>query len=62
MYFREPTYNGDLINGFTPVQNNNINCLDINNDGLNVISDPRQNANEFWTQLHERAQQIIDGK
>lgn len=33
--------------------------LDINNDGLEIMPDPKKNANEFWYRLEERAHQLI---
>lgn len=52
---------GDLIADLNPIQMDNINGLDINNEGLKLISDPKHASNQFWTQLHEHAQRMIDG-
>lgn len=56
----EPTYNDDLIVGHHPVQNNQINFLDITNDGLTLGVNPRQSAMEFWTRLEKQAQRLMN--
>lgn len=61
-HFREPTYQNDLISGYHSIQNDEIMVLDINNEGLQMLADPRKSANDFWSRLEERAQQITRGK
>lgn len=50
-----PTPNDDLIAGYHPIENDNIEILDINNDGLKVITDPKKLRYEFWDQLEKKA-------
>lgn len=61
-YFREPTYKNDPVSGYHSIQNDEIMALDISNEGLILLSDPRESANEFWSRLEERAQQIMHVK
>lgn len=56
--FREPTYKDDLIAGYGAIQGDEIFALDISNDGLKVIPDPRKSANEFWAGIGEKLQRM----
>lgn len=58
LFFREPTHENDLIDGFQPVNDKEINFLDITNDGLKVGVNPRQSAMELWSQLVKQAVQL----
>lgn len=57
-HFRDPTHKDDLIADYHPIQNNEIMMIDINNNGLTVIGDPRKESMEFWTNLEKRANQL----
>lgn len=62
LYSRQPTYKDDLIVVYDSIQNDEVMVLDINNDGLNVILDPRKSANEFLYHLEKKAMQLIREK
>lgn len=62
MFFRDPTHKNDLISGFHPILNDDINFLDITNDGLQLGLNPRKHANKFWSRLEETANQMAKEK
>lgn len=53
--FREPTHQNDLIENFQPVNSNENQFLDIANEGLKIVINPKQSAMELWTQLAKQA-------
>lgn len=53
--FSEPTHNGEPTTGFLPIQNDQVNFLDVTNDGLKMGVNVNQRANEFWARIEEQA-------
>lgn len=59
--FSKPSHQEKPVNGFQPVQNGEINFLDINNDGLTVGRNPNKEAFEMWASIEKRAHQLSEG-
>lgn len=57
--FSDPTYKDDMIVGFHAIQDDNMVLLDISNDGLKLMPNPRKDANELWARIEERAKTMI---
>lgn len=57
-YFRSPSYDNDdnnnLINGYHSI-NKQIMVLDIGNDEIKVIPNPRNKSMAFWTRMEKKA-------
>ena len=60
--FSEPTYKNDLIAGFHAIKGNEINYLDITNEGLKLDVNPGPKAMEFWSRLENQAQRLVEEK
>lgn len=57
--FSDPTYKDDVIVGFHAIQDDNIDLLDISNDGLKLMPHPRKDAIKLWARLEEKAKTMI---
>lgn len=64
--YSEPSYQNDPIDGFKPIQMNDIDgaihFLDINNDGLKIGLRPHEKVINFWTNIEKRAFQFAANK
>lgn len=60
IFHREPSHNGRPINGFSPVQGNQLNFLDMSNDGLTLGTDLNKEAIEFWNHIGEEINNITN--
>lgn len=57
-YFSEPTHDGDPVSNYLPIQDDRINFLDVTNDGLIVGINPNQEANQLWSGIERKVQQM----
>lgn len=55
----EPTYKDELVAGYHAIDGNDIEFLDITNDGLRVDKNPRKTAMEFWASLEMQAKDMF---
>lgn len=46
--------------GFKPILNNEINFLDVTNDGLKPGKNPNQAANQLWENIEEKLYKYMD--
>lgn len=53
-----PAHNGDPVDEFLPIKGDQVNFLDITNDGLKPGVDPNKKANEFWSGIELQIHQI----
>jgi len=56
--YSDPTPNENPAN-FKPVQNNEINFLDINNEGLTPGLNPHRKSVQFWNDLYQKYQSLL---
>lgn len=55
----DPTHGGDLIQGFNPVRSEDINLLDITNEGLFLDIMPANNRTKIMDRIVEEGTQLI---
>lgn len=58
--FRDPAFKGDPISGYKPVKGDQLNYLNIRNDGLSVGVNPNENKMEFVEKILLEAEQVMD--
>ncbi|XP_055301656.1 esterase B1-like [Sitodiplosis mosellana] len=56
--YGEPTYQQEPIAGFLPIDDDQVNFLDVTNDGLMPGVNPNQKAMEFWAHVEREVQEI----
>lgn len=54
----EPTHDGDPIDGCLPIQNGQVNFIDVTKDGLKLDVNPNQAANELWARIDQQIHEI----
>lgn len=58
LFCREPTHNGDPVSGFLPIQNGQMNYLNITNDKMEMGVDPNKDTYELWSQIEAQVNEI----
>lgn len=53
MFCSSPSYYGDPVD-LAPIQNGQVNFVDVTNDGLRVGVNPNQAANELWARVERQ--------
>lgn len=55
--FRKPTISGSLLADYKPIRENEVNFLDVTNDGLVIGISPNRRSNRFLSKIFAEAMQ-----